>query len=50
MVKTTRRFRLVTSCSGVVGALNERFILGIASAPRKIEGNTSKINNKLFFN
>ena len=32
IVKTKTRFRLVTSCCGELGAVNERFTVGIASA------------------
>ena len=42
IVSTTKRFRLVTNCSGVVGALSERFTVGIASAPNKNKGDNKR--------
>lgn len=36
IVRTTKRFRLVTSCCGVSGAVRLRFTVGISSAPKSI--------------
>ncbi len=49
-VSITRRFKLVTNCSGLVGALNERLTVGIESAPKKKTGNSKRVKNMLFFN
>jgi len=47
IVSTTNRFRLVTSCCGVSGALKLRFTVGIASAPRS-KFTLKSVNNKKY--
>jgi hypothetical protein len=47
IVKTTKRFKLVTSCCGVSGALKLRLTVGIGSAPKSVVKKTPR--RKSFF-